>query len=66
VGTGSFLNSVSSSVIPIRSKKKIIAVTNNMELNLLSHQRFIKKDITNIALSEAIPIATITFQGLGI
>jgi hypothetical protein len=57
---------VSNSVIPIRRPKKIIDVTNNMALNLVSHQRFIKKDITIIALSEAIPIATITFQGLGI
>lgn len=44
----------------------MIDVTNSMELNLLSHQRFIKKAKTINALKDAIPIAVTTFHGAGI
>jgi len=56
---------VSSSVIPIRRRKKISDITNSMELNLLSHQRFIKNATTISAFTEAIPMATTIFQGAG-
>jgi len=49
----------------MRSKKKMIDVTNSIELNLLSHQRFMKNDSTINALIDAIPIATTIFHGAG-
>lgn len=44
----------------------MIDITNNIELNLLSHHRFMKNATTTSAFTTAIPIATTTFHGAGI
>ena len=51
--------------MPTSSRKKMTDVINNITLNWLSHQRFIKKSATMVALTTAMNIATTTFHGAG-